>query len=143
MDVAPPEKKDAPQPAPGQPPAPQSGKASTEPSPPKAVIANQPPFPIKSTDGPSPKATTSVKPSSKVVRIKQLPGDVKSKLPELKMTVHSYNEQSQSRFVVINNNTVREGQSVSADLKVEQITQNGVVLNYQGHRFSLGINETP
>jgi hypothetical protein len=78
-----------------------------------------------------------------VLSIKELPAAIKGSLPELKMTVHSYNEQPQSRFVVINNITVREGQLINAELKVEQITPNGVILNYQGHRFVLGINETP
>jgi general secretion pathway protein B len=114
-DVPPPEKKDIAQPAPSPPPAPES----------------------------SPREIKPVKPSNKVLSIKELPAAIKGSLPELKMTVHSYNEQPQSRFTVINNNTVREGQPINAELKVEQITPNGVILNYQGHRFVLGINETP
>jgi general secretion pathway protein B len=78
-----------------------------------------------------------------MLNIKELPADLKASLPELKMTVHSYNDQTQSRFVVINNKMFREGQFIGTDLKVEQITQKGVIFNLRGHRFLLGINETP
>ena len=140
-DVPPPEKKDVTQPAPGQPPVATPGKVVVEATQPKTAPV-QPPTPIKTSPESSPREIKPVKPSNKVLSIKELPAAIKGSLPELKMTVHSYNEQPQSRFVVINNNTIREGQPINADLKVEQITPNGVILNYQGHRFVLGINET-
>ena len=34
---------------------------------------------------------------------------------------------------------VREGQEVSSGLKVEQITPNGAILKFQGHRFRKGV----
>ena len=141
-DVAPPEKKEVIQPAPNHAPSTAQGKAVVEVVQPKTAPA-QPSPPIKPSAELSPREVKPVKPSTKVRSVKDLPGDVRSKLPELKMTVHSFNEQAHSRFVVINNNTVREGQFINGELKLDQITQNGVVLNYQGHRFSLGINETP
>jgi general secretion pathway protein B len=140
-DVPPPEKKDLAQPGPGQPPAATPGKVVAEATQPKTAPVQ--PTPIKTSPESSPREMKPVKPSNKVLSIKELPGAVKSSLPELKMTVHSYNEQPQSRFVVISNNTIREGQFINTELKVEQITPNGVILNYQGHRFVLGINETP
>lgn len=140
-DVPPPVKKYIAQPAPDLPSPPVPTKVVVEAAQPKTAPV-QPPTPIKTSPESSPREIKPVKPSNKVIRIKDLPGDVRSKLPELKMTVHSFNEQAHSRFVVINNNTIREGQSINSDLKVEQITPNGVILNYQGHRFVLGINET-
>ena len=140
-DVPPLEKKDVAQSAPSQPPVPPPRKVVVEATQPKTAPV-QPPTPIKTSPESSPREIKPVKPSNKVLSIKELPAAIKGSLPELKMTVHSYNEQPQSRFVVMNNNTIREGQSINADLKVEQITPNGVILNYQGHRFVLGINET-
>jgi len=137
-----PEKKDVTQSVPSQPPAPVSEKVVVEATQLKTAPV-QPPTPIKTSPELSPREIKPVKPSNKVLSIKELSATIKGSLPELKMTVHSYNEQPQSRFVVINNNTIREGQPINADLKVEQITPNGVILNYQGHRFVLGINETP
>lgn len=141
-DFPTPEKKDVTQPAPSRPPAPVPGKVVVEATQPKTAPV-QPSPPIKTSPESSPREIKPIKPSNKVLSIKELPAAIKGSLPELKMTVHSYNEQPQSRFVVINNNTIREGQPINADLKVEQITPNGVILNYQGHRFVLGINETP
>ena len=141
-DVTPSEKKDMAQLAPNEPPALPPNKVVVEAAQPKTAPA-QPPPPIKTGPESSPKEIKPVKPSNKVVSIKELPAAIKSSLPELKMTVHSYNEQTQSRFIVINNSTVREGQFINTELKVEQITPNGVILNYQGHRFVMGINETP
>lgn len=141
-DVPPPEKKDLARSTPSQPLTPTPMKATPEHVSPKTLPAQ--PSPASKTPDELPlKATKQTQPSKKIVAIKELPPDIKNKLPELKMTVHSYNDQSQSRFVVINNTTVREGQSINNELKLEQITQNGVVLNYQGNRFSLGINESP
>lgn len=126
------------------PPAPvlPSKKSVSEPPPSKAAPVQE--SPLSKTPNEQPATPTKpVQPSKKVLTIKELPADIKNKLSELKMTVHSYNDQPQSRFAVINNTTVREGQSVNNELKLEQITKNGVVLNYQGHRFSLSINENP
>ena len=57
------------------------------------------------------------------------------------MNVHYYSDESRGRFVSINNITLTEGQSLNPGLKVEQITREGVILNYQGHRFILMINQ--
>ena len=74
------------------------------------------------------------------VSMQELPDSIRNTLPELKMTVHSYDQPSQSRFAIINNKLVREGQFVSPELKLEQITPQGVILNYNNNRFLLGIN---
>jgi len=87
------------------------------------------------------KAAKLALPGNKAVSIKELPEEVKSKSPELKMTVHSYDERSLSRFVVINSRTTRVGHLINGEVKVEQITQHGVVLNFQGHRPILAIDE--
>ncbi len=70
----------------------------------------------------------------------ELPDSIRSTLPELKMTVHSYDQLSQSRFAIINNKMIKEGQFVSPELKLEQITPQGVILSYNDNRFLLGIN---
>lgn len=117
-------------------------KTAPEQSPSKTAVAQPAPL-VKTKDEALPKIIKPSQPGGKMLSIKELPADVKASLPELKMTVHSYNEQIQTRFVVINNGIYREGQSITVDLKVEQITQNGVIFNYQGHRFLLRINDSP
>jgi len=76
----------------------------------------------------------------KAMNIQELPDNIRNSLPELKMTVHSYDELPQARFAIINNKMIKEGQFLVPELKLEQITPNGAILNYNSHRFLLGIN---
>lgn len=129
-------KKDLPEQAPTQ------MKIKPVQAPPKATTVQSLP-PVQSEIEAIPKIVKQTPPNGKILGIRELPESLKASLPEIKMTVHSYTEEKRSRFVVINNNMFREGQSIRDDLKVDQITQSGVILSHRGHRFFLGINETP
>lgn len=122
--------------------APTPVKIKPDSSPPKTPTAQSLP-PVQTKIEAVPKTMKPIPPNGKIPSMRELPDDLRASIPEIKMTVHSYNEKTQSRFVVINNNMFREGQSIRGDLKVDQITQSGVILSHQGHRFFLGINETP
>lgn len=135
------ENKDLVRPSPPQTRSDLPRKTPLEPSQTKTAPPLQPPPQHEAKVERPPKAIKPALPGGKILSVGELPADARAGLPELKMTVHSYNEQMQSRFVVINNSILREGQSINADLKVEQITQNGVVLNSRGYRFILKINE--
>jgi len=141
-DAPTPEQKDVIRSTPSQPQVPAPKKTEPAQSPAKTAVVQPAPL-VKTRDEALPKIIKPSQPRGTMLSIKELPADVKASLPELKMTVHSYNEQIQTRFVIINNSIYREGQSITVDLKVEQITQNGVIFNYQGHRFLLRINESP
>ncbi len=73
--------------------------------------------------------------ASRLLDIKELPAEIKSSLPELKISAHYYTSEPQSRFTRINEVTLREGQSVSDGVKLEEITPEGVVLSCKGYRF--------
>jgi general secretion pathway protein B len=140
-DEPPPGQKDVIRSTPSQSQVPVPKKSLPAQSPSKTEVVQQAPL-VKTKDEALPKIIKPSQPRGTIVSIKELPADIKASLPELKMTVHSYNEQIQTRFVIINNGIYREGQSITVDLKVEQITQNGAIFNYQGHRFLLRINES-
>ncbi|OPY81654.1 MAG: hypothetical protein A4E65_01105 [Syntrophorhabdus sp. PtaU1.Bin153] len=123
--------------------APAKGPRESSPSKPAPAKPVKPALPGNVVARPVPKTTKPAPPGDRAVSIGGLPEEVKSKLPELKMTVHSYDERSQASFVVINNKTARVGQLIKGDVKVEQITQRGVILSFQGHKFMLAINENP
>jgi general secretion pathway protein B len=78
-------------------------------------------------------------PKDKAAVLQGLPENLRNNLPDLKMTVHSYDDHPPSRFAIINNQNLREGEFIIPDLKLERITQDGAILNYQGHAFLLGI----
>ena len=94
----------------------------------------------KTRSGMSPGVKKPASPRSRAMDMHDLPANLKSSLPELKMTVHSYHESSQSRFAIINNQNMKEGQFLIPELKLEKITPDGAIFNYQGHHFRLGIN---
>lgn len=57
-------------------------------------------------------------------------------LPPLSLDVHVYAEQPARRFILLNLQTLREGDALD-DIRVESITQAGVILSHQGLRFRL------
>lgn len=75
------------------------------------------------------------KPPQRVLQFSELPPAVASKLPRLTVSGYAHSDDPGSRVVVINDKMLLEGEQVSADLKLERIGADGVVLNYKGYRF--------
>ncbi len=92
---------------------------------------------------PSPQDHPKGKPSTggRPARLSELPSDVMSGIPDLKMSVHYYNADSKLRFARINDKILHEGETLTEGIKVEEITSDGAILSYRGHRFQIGINE--
>jgi general secretion pathway protein B len=113
---------------------------------PKAVIPMPqkhsvlPSMPDKRSQETLPKMSKPARPKNQPMAMQSLPEILTKSLPGLKMTVHFYDDHPQSRFAIINNENLKEGQFLIPDLKLEQITPAGAILNYQGHKFLLGIN---
>jgi general secretion pathway protein B len=61
-------------------------------------------------------------------------------LPELNLDVHVYSEVPAERFVLINSARYQEGERLKEGPLLERITPKGVILSYQGQRFSLEVN---
>jgi len=80
-------------------------------------------------------AETSIKSRS------ELPIAIQQSLPSIRIEGHIYDESPAKRMVIINGKIHREKQRISANLKLEEITPNGVILDYQGHVFHLGVFE--
>jgi hypothetical protein len=70
-----------------------------------------------------------------VLEFSQLPSDIRDAMPEIYIKGHIYSNDSSSRLVNINGQIIKEGDTVSANLKLEEITMSGVILNYQDFRF--------
>lgn len=58
-------------------------------------------------------------------------------IPELHMDIHVYAARASERFVFINNRKYREGEALQEGPAVERITRDGVVLRFQGLRFTV------
>lgn len=88
---------------------------------------------IPADPGPSKQETEA--PGDHTMDFSDLPSDIRSGLPELTISGHIFSNIRQSRLVSINGSVLREGERVSGDLAVEEITLSGVIFTYRGYRF--------
>ncbi|HEV8077956.1 MAG TPA: general secretion pathway protein GspB [Marinobacter sp.] len=74
----------------------------------------------------------------RVPHLVELPLSFQRSVPDLTVNSHIFASVPQARRVTINNQNLRPGDSVQG-LRVEEITEDGVVLSRQGQQFRLGI----
>jgi len=58
-------------------------------------------------------------------------------LPELKFAGHTYSKSPSSRLIIVNGKILRENQLIDINLRLVEITPNGVILDFRGTVFSL------
>jgi len=58
-------------------------------------------------------------------------------IPELRMSLHVYDNQPANRFVLLNSTRLHEGQETADGVRVERITPTGIVLSHRGRRFQM------
>lgn len=71
------------------------------------------------------------------VPLSDLDSSIQSRLPDLAINALSYSPNHAKRFVMINQEIVKEGGELGRELIVEEIKKSSVVLNFEGHRFIL------
>ncbi|MDH5202276.1 MAG: general secretion pathway protein GspB [Nitrospirota bacterium] len=76
---------------------------------------------------------------NKVYDLNELPIPIQQSLPAFAISVFLYSEDPTSRMVKINGQMMREGQYLTAGLKLEEITSEGVILSYKNYRFRIGL----
>jgi hypothetical protein len=69
----------------------------------------------------------------------ELPPQIRDALPNLSVSMLIYSRKPEDRWININGFKRREGEEISAGLKLEEITPDGAVFSYQGHRFYKGV----
>ncbi len=74
----------------------------------------------------------------RVPHLVELPLSFQRSVPDLTVNSHIFASVPQARRVMINNRNLRPGDSFQG-LRVEEITEDGVVLSRQGQQFRLGI----
>jgi len=75
--------------------------------------------------------------SGRVPHLVELPLSFQKSIPDLTFNSHLYSSDPSSSRVMINDNYLRTGDSFSG-LRVERITEDGVVLSKQGQSFRVG-----
>ncbi|MDO8282608.1 MAG: general secretion pathway protein GspB [Thermodesulfovibrionia bacterium] len=76
-------------------------------------------------------------PSDKIFELSELPLNIRQGLPVISISAHIYSNNPSSRLVNINGSIIHEGDNVTPELGVDEITMNGVILKYRGYRFSM------
>jgi len=68
-----------------------------------------------------------------------LPLSIVQALPAMSVGVHAYSSKPRDRLVSINNKLLREGDQMATDLKLEQITPDGMIFSFRDYRFRRGV----
>lgn len=74
-------------------------------------------------------------PPNRVLAVAELPAALREALPPLTIRGFVHSDDPASRLVVVNEQMLREGDEIAADLKLERIDPDGMVLNFRGYRF--------
>ena len=75
----------------------------------------------------------------KLVKYSDLPSDVRSDLGELSISAHYYANDPTARMVSINGRIMRQGKSVKSGIVLDEITRQGVIINFRKYRFSMDV----
>ncbi|HYM35988.1 MAG TPA: general secretion pathway protein GspB [Steroidobacteraceae bacterium] len=109
---------------------------SEEASPPQVqyetVTRSEVPVAANPADGPALVKRSDTPPAAGSVVMETATG-----LPELHIDMHVYAKQPADRFVFINMHKYTEGQTLVEGPRVDEITADGVVLNYKGQQLRL------
>jgi general secretion pathway protein B len=73
-----------------------------------------------------------------VLHLVEMPLSFQKSIPDLVFNSHIYGSEPSSRRVMINNNYLKAGDFFSG-IRVERITEEGVVLSKDGRSFRVGI----
>jgi len=65
----------------------------------------------------------------------ELPSHIRDSIPKLSVSMLLFSKKQNERWININGAKMREGQEVSPGLKLQEITPDGAVFTFQGHRF--------
>jgi general secretion pathway protein B len=105
-------------------------------------VVKETPVP-KQTSVAAPASPPKSKPAAdgRIIKLNELPPEIRNSLPDLKMSAHFYSVDQQARFARVNDKILHEGEALSEGLKVEEINPGGTIFNYRGYRFQIGINE--
>jgi general secretion pathway protein B len=79
--------------------------------------------------------TSNVPPS--LPRMEDLPNSFRRELPELVISLHFYTDSPTARMVRINGRNLREKQHISENLTLQEITAEGVILNFKWQAFAV------
>lgn len=103
-----------------------------------------PPIPVQKTI-PQPPSVVAEKtqaeppalPLAEIPYLTEMSIDFQQKIPRLQFSGHVYSPEPSLRLIMINDAVIREGGLIEAELVLEEITTDGVVISLSGTRFQV------
>lgn len=71
---------------------------------------------------------------------KKLPSAIQKQLRDMAFNAHVYSANPSSRFIRVSGRTLHEGDALNAELRLQQITRDGLVFTYRNGRYWLRLN---
>jgi general secretion pathway protein B len=78
-------------------------------------------------------------PRGPVMEKDELPVHMQQHIPAMEFSAHVYSTNPMQRSIVINGRFMEEGDRLTADLRLDEITADGAIFNFQGQRFRQGV----
>ncbi len=119
---------------------PMSAPPQAQPSPPLAtdsVKQSPPPQPVASRPSSTPKRTTPATTGTPILRLNELPEEVRRTLPNMVFGGAMYSDVPSKRMLIINGGVFHEGDQPMSGLSLDEIRLKSAVFSYQGQRFSV------
>lgn len=108
-------------------------------TPPVATLSREepppPPIPQRGDEQPGPDAQLAG-----VSHWKGLPSGIQRQVRELGINAHVYSADSSARFIRAKSRSLREGDRLSDELQLQQITRDGIIFSYQGAPYWMRLN---
>lgn len=76
---------------------------------------------------------------TQVVTMAELPAGIRSSMPSLSFSFHVYASDPARRTIIINGRRLREGQTLNKEIRLINITPEGVVVAYRQHHIALPV----
>lgn len=119
------------------PDAAQSAPDITAPAPPPTTVAT-----AAQAAGPTPDTSAAPRSSIKlngadddgVMTFEQLPESIRARIPRFDVQVHVWNTDPTKRWALIDGKRMTDGSSISSDVKLQEITPDGLLLNVDGQK---------
>lgn len=82
---------------------------------------------------------TAEETEANVISIYDIPLNVRQYIPEMQFSAHVYSSNPAQRSIVINNQFMEEGDTVTNGLMLSEITRDGAIFEFEGYRFSTSV----
>jgi general secretion pathway protein B len=84
-----------------------------------------------------PQVEPPARPPAEIPYLAEMSLDFQQKIPRLQFSGHVYSPEPSLRLIMINDAIIREGGLIEAELMLEEITTDGVVISLSGARFQV------